>query len=87
MGLHLLLHVEETGERERETNKSMWGKRTDEREKINKIVIYTSTVTVQICMVTVANFLKTPWPRQTNLPNTALQLKYHIMKNLGTIPI
>ena len=29
--------------------------RAEVREKINKIVIYTSTVTVQICTVTVAN--------------------------------
>ena len=29
--------------------------RVEVREKINKIVIYTSTVTVQICTVTVAN--------------------------------
>ena len=55
MGLQLLLHVEKTRERERETNESMWGKRIDEREKINKIVIYTSAVTVQICTVTIAN--------------------------------
>ena len=39
--LHLLLHVEETGVRERETDKSKaMGRETNEREKINKIVIY-----------------------------------------------
>ena len=31
------------------------GKRIDEREKIITIVIYTSTVAMQICTVTVAN--------------------------------
>ena len=29
--------------------------RAEVREKINKIVIYTSTVTMQICTITVAN--------------------------------
>ena len=58
LGFHLLLHVEEAGERERETDESMWGRglmRAHVREKINKIVIYTFTVTVQICTVIVAN--------------------------------